>query len=238
MNASLNSLNDWLGEALEHDLMAVDRLLVPPFPYLYPAAELLSAQSGWFLGAQNCASEPQGAFTGETSVSMLKDVGASYVLIGHSERRQGYAETDEIVLEKVKLAVSEGLKVILCVGETALQRQANTQQAVLSKQLELLLSNIDAPSWANISIAYEPVWAIGSGESASPEQAQQMHEFIRSLLSAVSSEVSVNTHIIYGGSVNENNAQELFAQADIDGALIGGASLQAESFIKICKLAG
>lgn len=238
MNASLNSLNQWLDGTLEHTDLSVDRLLIPAFPYIYLAAEKIKGKPSWFVGGQNCAQDPKGAFTGEVSPEMLKDVGASYVLIGHSERRQQHAEGNELVLQKTKLAIASGLNVIVCVGETACERQQNIQERVLSEQLGLLTSQLGEQDWQKLVIAYEPVWAIGSGESATPEQAQEVHRYIRNLLRSVSDEVSQQAKIIYGGSVNANNAQSLFAQADIDGALIGGASLEASSFIEICKLAG
>lgn len=238
MNGSLESLNQWLSGVLEDDTLVVDKLLIPPSPYLYPAINSLKGKPHWFVGGQNCAKDSSGAFTGETSPLMLKDIGASYVLVGHSERRQQHQESDELILKKLKLAIEAGLNVIICVGETAEERKQNIQQAVLKKQLDLVLSEVSEQDWQQIVIAYEPVWAIGSGESASPEQAQEVHEYIRQLLKTVSQSVSETSKIIYGGSVNEDNAKKLFAQADIDGALIGGASLNADSFIQICKQIG
>lgn len=238
MNASLNSLDQWLDSTLTHTDLSVNSLLIPPFPYIHLASEKIKGKPNWFIGGQNCAKDPKGAFTGEISPEMLKDVGASYVLVGHSERRQQHLESNELVLQKTKLAIASGLNVIVCVGETAQERQQNLQEKVLSGQLDLLLSQLDEQDWEKLVIAYEPVWAIGSGESATPEQAQEIHHYIRNLLKSVSNKVSQQTKIIYGGSVNAKNAQSLFIQADIDGALVGGASLEANSFIEICKLAG
>lgn len=238
MNASLESLEQWLSGVFGSDDLPADKLLIPPFPYIYQAAKELKGKSDWFVGGQNCAKDSNGAFTGETSPFMLKDVGASYVLVGHSERRQQHQESDELILKKLELAIEADLNVIVCVGETAAERKQNTQQAVLKKQLDLVLSEVSEQDWSQIVIAYEPVWAIGTGESASPEQAQEVHKYIRQLLQSVSLRVSEMSKIIYGGSVNEDNAKKLFAQADIDGALIGGASLDASSFIQICKQVG
>ncbi len=241
MNASLTALQPWLKEVqvqAEQAKNTAEVLLLPPFPYLYPAMQLLGAKSSLLLGGQNCSNQLTGAFTGEVSATMLLDVGASYVLVGHSERRELYAESDTLVLQKVQQVLSQGLNVIVCVGESAQQREQNQQQAVLDKQLSLLLQHLNEQDWQRVVIAYEPIWAIGSGVSASCEQAQAIHAYIRKKLKQSSLVVSENVRIIYGGSVNADNAQSLFAQADIDGALVGGASLQADSFIQICQLAG
>lgn len=238
MNASFDALQSWLKEVQAQVESKAEKLLFPPFPYLYPAAQMRGESLSLKLGGQNCATELKGAFTGEVSVSMLQDIGADYVLVGHSERRQLYAEDDVQVLQKVQMALSVGLQVIVCVGESAQEREQNQQQAVLQKQLALLLANLRTGDWQHIVIAYEPIWAIGTGVSAGPEQAQAMHNDIRTKLKQVSEAVAENVRIIYGGSVNADNAQSLFAQADVDGALIGGASLQADSFIQICNLAG
>ena len=233
MNASTNMATDWLANLSGTAVAGRDVVVCPPFPYL-ALIKGNSDNSQLQLGAQNCSAEDSGAFTGEVSASMLRDVGCEYVILGHSERRALYGETDELVLAKTRRALSCGLKAIVCVGETLEQRQAGDAEQVVKTQLQLLVDQLSDDDWNSITIAYEPVWAIGTGETATPAQAQEIHAFIRSLLAARNDVIAARTRILYGGSVNQTTAAELFAQADIDGGLVGGASLDAEHFLKIC----
>ena len=233
MNASHAMLVDLLGKL--SGLSAADRdvLVCPPFPYLVSAAAGLNG-SGILLGAQNCAAEQAGAFTGEVSAAMLVDVGCQYVILGHSERRSLYGETDSLILAKMRQALDQGLKVILCVGESLQERQAGQEESVVGGQLALALSDLGDDDWKQVVVAYEPVWAIGTGETASPAQAQAMHAFIRARLAARAEWIAAETRVLYGGSVKADNAAELFSQPDIDGGLVGGASLDAGQFTAIC----
>ncbi|MCR5139907.1 MAG: triose-phosphate isomerase [Bacteroidaceae bacterium] len=183
------------------------------------------------VGAENCADKESGAFTGEVSAAMVASTGAQYVILGHSERRAYYHETPEILKEKVKLALANGLTPIFCIGEVKEERLANRQNDVVRAQLEGSLFDLTADEFSKIILAYEPVWAIGTGLTATPEQAQEMHAFIRSVLAGKwGKEVADNTSILYGGSCKPSNAKELFANPDVDGGLIGGASLKAADF--------
>ena len=183
------------------------------------------------LGAENCADKEKGAYTGEVSAEMVKSTGAQYVILGHSERRQYYNETAEILREKVLLALKNNLKVIFCIGETLEEREANKQNEVVKAELEGSVFNLTKDEFANIVIAYEPIWAIGTGKTATAEQAEEIHAYIRSLVAEhYDSETADNTSILYGGSCKASNAPELFGKPDIDGGLIGGASLKAADF--------
>jgi len=212
-------------------------LLCPPFPYLMETARLLK-DSGVSLGAQSVCAEAQGAFTGEVSAAMLKDVGCRYVLVGHSERRQVFAESDVLVARKFMAALSQGLVPVLCVGETLDEREAEQTGAVVSRQLEAVLAVSGVQSFAGAVIAYEPVWAIGTGRTASPEQAQAVHAMIRAKVAQLDATIGGSVRLLYGGSVKASNARELFAMPDIDGGLVGGASLKADEFARICAGAG
>jgi triosephosphate isomerase len=206
-------------------------IIAPPFTHLADIKKVLSVVK---LSAQNCSSEESGAFTGEVSVSMIKSVGAEYIIIGHSERRAYYHEDNAQLAKKVNLTLSKGLKPIFCIGEVLPERNANKHFDVVKSQLSEGLFHLTAAEFANIVIAYEPVWAIGTGVTASPDQAQEMHKFIRSEISKKYGVLSAeNTSILYGGSCKGSNAKELFANADVDGGLIGGASLKAEEFLQI-----
>lgn len=186
------------------------------------------------IAAQNCSSEPQGAFTGEVSVEMIKSTGAEYVIIGHSERRSYFNEDNKTLNKKVKLAMEYGLNTIFCIGEQLNERKNNKQFDVVNKQLTESLFDFTGIEFNEIILAYEPVWAIGTGETATPQQAQEMHEYIRKLVSDnYNPEIADNTTILYGGSCKPSNAQELFSNPDVDGGLIGGASLKADDFIEI-----
>ena len=188
------------------------------------------------IAAENMNAKESGAFTGEISPLMLKDLGVEYVILGHSERREYYGETDTIINEKVKSALAHGLKPILGIGEKLEERENNTTEAVVKEQIVGGLVNVTAEEMANVVLAYEPVWAIGTGKTATPEQAQEVHAFIRGLLTELyGAEVAENVTVQYGGSMNDKNAAELIAQKDIDGGLVGGASLVPESFAVIIK---
>lgn len=234
MNASLDSTRGLLTGLTAAGSQNCDVAVFPPFPYLALAAELLQ-DSGIALGAQNCSDEDSGAFTGEVSASMLVDTGCSMGLVGHSERRALYGETDYTVLAKTRKLLENGMVAVVCVGETLEQRKALREETVVSEQLNLLIGELSNADWDKVVIAYEPVWAIGTGETATPEQAQSMHAFIRSELKRVSGSVAEKTRVLYGGSVKAANAAELFAKPDVDGALVGGASLDINEFLKICR---
>jgi triosephosphate isomerase len=207
-----------------------------PFPYLAQAkAKLAGSKVAW--GAQNLSQYAKGAYTGEVSALMLNDFECKYVIVGHSERRALYGESDAIVAEKYAAAQTAGLVPILCVGETLEEREAGITEQVVGRQLDAVLNKSGVISLANAVIAYEPVWAIGTGKTATPEQAQAVHAFIRAKIRALDADVAEHLIIQYGGSVKASNAAELFAQPDIDGGLIGGASLNAEEFLAICRAA-
>lgn len=209
-------------------------ILCPPFIHLHSLSMLVSGIPNISLGAQNCHFEKNGAFTGEVSAAMVKSSGAAYVILGHSERREFFHETDSMLAKKVNAVLSQGISPIFCCGEKLESREAGTQEEVVRTQLEGGLFHLDAEAFSNVVIAYEPVWAIGTGKTASKEQAQEMHHFIRQLIShRYNSELANLTTILYGGSCNPGNAHELFSQPDVDGGLIGGASLKADDFIAI-----
>jgi len=214
----------------------VDVLILPPFPYLTFAHTLL-AHSAILLGAQNLYVGAQGAFTGEVSAPMLKDVGCQYVLIGHSERRTILQETLALVAAKFKAAVEAGLKPILCIGETQTERESGQTEKVIEQQLTSVVEWVGVDAFQDAVIAYEPVWAIGTGLTATPEQAQAVHVFIRKHLAQNNVALAKTIRILYGGSMKAENAASLLAMPDIDGGLIGGASLDANSFLQICKAA-
>ena len=211
-------------------------VICPPFVYLQEAARLLRG-SALRLGAQNTCAESQGAFTGEVSSAMLKDVGCEYVIVGHSERRLIYRESDQLVARKFASAHSKGLVPILCVGEQLAEREAGRCNEVIARQLDVVLELCGAGALEHGVIAYEPVWAIGTGRNASPEQAQEVHAFIRARIGARDARIADATRILYGGSVKAGNAAELFAMPDVDGGLIGGASLKADEFLTILSAA-
>jgi triosephosphate isomerase len=215
---------------------AVEILVCPPAPYLESVGREASARLK--LGAQNLSEqEKPGAFTGEIHGSMLKDVGCQYVIVGHSERRAFYGDTDALVAHKFKTALSLGLMPILCVGETLQEREGLKTEKVLARQLDVVLDLNGIDAFAHAVIAYEPVWAIGTGKTATPQQAQGAHAFIRGQLTAKNAKISNSTRLLYGGSVKSDNAVELFACRDVDGGLIGGASLKAADFLAICAAA-
>ena len=215
----------------------IDTAVCPPFTTLHSVAPLLKGSSVW-LGAQDLFWEAKGAFTGEVSPAMLVDVGCRYVIIGHSERRTHFGETDANVQRKLVAALASGLMAILCIGETLIEREMNRTFEVLTRQLDGALNGRAETDAAKIVIAYEPVWAIGTGRTATPQQAQEVHAFIRQQLAGRwNSAAASSIRIQYGGSVTAENAAELMRQPDVDGALVGGASLKAESFAAIIKAA-
>jgi triosephosphate isomerase len=206
-------------------------IIAPPFTHL---AEIKKILTGVKLSAQNCASEESGAFTGEVSVGMLKSVGAEYIIIGHSERRAYFHEDNAVLAKKVNLTLAAGLKPIFCIGEVLPERNANKHFDVVKSQLSEGLFHLSPEEFSKNVIAYEPVWAIGTGVTASPDQAQEMHKFIRTEIAAkYGAQIADNTTILYGGSCKGSNAKELFANPDVDGGLIGGASLKADEFLQI-----
>jgi len=209
-------------------------LVCPPFVYLQDVGRQLR-DSPIQLGAQNVSAEAQGAFTGEVSAAMLKDVGCEYTLVGHSERRLLYRENDQQVARKFAAAQAKGLIPILCVGEQLAEREANHTQDVVARQLDAVLELCGVKSLGQAVVAYEPVWAIGTGRTATREQAQEVHAFIRNRIAAADARIAAETRILYGGSCKASNAAELFAMPDVDGGLIGGASLKAEEFLAIVR---
>ena len=215
-------------------LLQTDVVVCVPYPYLAQIQSLLSGSSiAW--GAQNIAKFEEGAYTGEVSAEMLRDFGAQYVIIGHSERSTAYCESDENIAEKFMMAKRHGLTPILCVGETLLEREAGVMERVVGKQLETIIRLFGGEAFAHTIISYEPIWAIGTGLAASAEQAVAMHQFIRDTVSTADKTTAGTLKILYGGSVNPQNAVQLLNQKEIDGALVGRCSLDAEQFIKICQ---
>jgi len=215
---------------------AASCVVCPPFVYLLEAARLLR-DSQFRLGAQDVCAEPQGAFTGEVSAAMLRDVGCEYVIVGHSERRLLYRESDQLIARKFGAAHGKGLIPILCVGEQLADREAERTREVVARQLDAVLELCGAAALEQGVIAYEPVWAIGTGRNATPEQAQEVHAFIRARIAERDARIAAATCILYGGSVKAGNAAELFAMPDVDGGLIGGASLKADEFLAILAAA-
>lgn len=215
----------------------VERLLFPSFPFLKTVSDLLAGEKNFFTGAQDCSGHKAGAYTGEVSAAMLRSVGCSHVLVGHSERRQYFQESDALLTDKISQALGQELKVVFCFGEVLQERKAGAQFAAVEKQLRAVLEQFPVARIADLVLAYEPVWAIGTGETATPQQAQEMHEFVRKVLSGIFSEsLAAELRILYGGSCNAQNAAELFNCPDVDGGLIGGASLKAREFSTIINL--
>ena len=233
--ASVEALLDGLRLGLPAD--GVEVLVCAPFIHIPLAAELL-AGSAIGLGAQTVSEYGNGAYTGEISTDMLKDYGCGYVIIGHSERRHILGETNETVARKFRHAREHGLQVILCLGERLEEREAGMTEQVLSEQLEAVIAGAGIESFTGAVIAYEPVWAIGTGHTATPEQAQAAHSFIRLQVARHDDRIADGLRILYGGSVKADNAAGLFAMADVDGGLIGGASLKVDDFLAICRAAG
>jgi len=229
--AFAEQLLDELNSGLESGECSSQVVICPPYPYLGIVAGKIGQAVK--VGAQNLSEQPSGAYTGEVSAEMLLDCGADYAIVGHSERRSLYGESNELVAAKFAAAKAAGLIPILCVGESLEEREAGKTLEVVAEQIQAIIALGLPETWRNSVVAYEPVWAIGTGKTATPEQAQEVHQFIRQQLGEAGSE----TQILYGGSVKAANAAELFAKPDIDGALVGGASLKAEEFIQICRAA-
>jgi triosephosphate isomerase len=211
-------------------------VVCPPFVYLQEVGRMLR-DSPIALGAQDTCAEPHGAFTGEISAGMLKDVGCKYVIVGHSERRLIYRESEQLVARKFAAAHAKGLIPILCVGEQLADREASRTEEVIGRQLDVVLELCGPDVLGHGVVAYEPVWAIGTGRNATPQQAQEVHAFIRARIAARDARIAADTRILYGGSVKAGNAAELFAMPDVDGGLVGGASLKADEFLGIIAAA-
>lgn len=236
MNGSSSQLQDLLSELLNLELSTlVDTVVCPTSIYLSAAKQQL-AETSIGVGAQNVAEYTEGAYTGEISAAMLADIGLGFAIVGHSERREIFKEASQQVAQKTVRCIESGLTPIVCVGETLAQRESEQTLAVIAEQLEAVLDKVDDIS--KLVVAYEPVWAIGTGKTATPEQAQAVHAFIRERLAKADVSAAAELRILYGGSVKPANAAELFAQPDIDGGLIGGASLEAQSFAAIVNAAG
>jgi triosephosphate isomerase len=239
MNLDRRTALELVGALREHfaDRSDVEVAVFPPFVYIDEIARAL-AGSPIKVGGQNCCDEPSGAFTGEVSTQMLVDVGAELVVLGHSERRHVYGEPDELVNRKVHAALEANLDAILCVGETLEEREAGQTEEVVNRQLTAGLEGLAESRLGCVTIAYEPVWAIGTGRTATPEQAGEVHAYLRGVLSGLYTEpVAEATRIQYGGSVKPSNIKELMAVSDVDGALVGGASLEADSFLPLIDFA-
>ena len=235
MNASKETVNALMLGILEGVPDVKPEVIVcVPYPYLCQV-EVLAAHSQLKIGAQNLNVNASGAFTGEVSADMIKDFGAEYVIIGHSERRSLYGESDEVVAEKVQVAIDNNLTPLLCVGELLEERESDNTETVVAQQINAVIKRVGIEAFKNIIIAYEPVWAIGTGVTATPQQAQDTHAYIRELLAQSDADIAQSIPILYGGSMNPSNADELIACKDIDGGLIGGASLKPDDFLHICK---
>ena len=217
--------------------LSTEIVVCPTFVHLNDVLGVVG-NSAVHLGAQNCAVSDSGAFTGEVSASMLGEFGCEYVILGHSERRAMYLESSELVAQKCALVQQADITPILCVGETLDERETGQVDSVIASQLDAVINELGIDGFGNMVVAYEPVWAIGTGKTASPEQAQDVHAMIRARIATLSSPLAEGLRILYGGSVKPDNAATLFAQADIDGGLIGGAALDADSFLAICEAAG
>jgi triosephosphate isomerase len=216
---------------------SIEVVVCPPFVLIPLAAERIAVSNGLILGAQNLSTQSAGAYTGEVSAPMLTDYGCKYAIVGHSERRALYGESDAVVAQKFGVAIENNLTPILCVGETLAQREADETEKTVNDQLGAVLQRHGIEAMAKAVVAYEPVWAIGTGRTATPQQAQAVHHFIRNKLAVADKNVAANIRLLYGGSVKASNAADLFNETDIDGGLIGGASLDANEFIEICRAA-
>jgi triosephosphate isomerase len=237
MNADKSSVVSLLAGYVEAINSTALIAVCPPAPYLSQVQEQLRGTS-IALGAQNVSQFESGAYTGETSLSMLADFGCQYVLLGHSERRSLFNEQDKDIAEKFIATLKAGLTPVLCIGETQSQRLANETNAVINRQLGSVIDAAGIAAFAGAVIAYEPVWAIGTGDTATPEQAQKIHKLVRDKLAGIDADIAQRVPVLYGGSVNAGNAKELFTMSDIDGGLVGGASLDSVAFAAICAAAG
>jgi triosephosphate isomerase (TIM) len=233
MNTTLNEALD-LASGIKNTPKNTEVIIFPPFPFLKTIIDSFKTSNGFYVGAQNCNANPKGAFTGEVSAPMLSSIGCDYVMVGHSERRNYFKETNEELMAKINQALQHHLKVIFCFGEQLHERKSNQHFNTVETQLTEVLKHFPLDKISNLVLAYEPVWAIGTGETASPQQAQEMHAFIRKVMTNLfSAAIANDTSILYGGSCNAQNARELFACEDVDGGLIGGASLKIEDFTTI-----
>ncbi len=236
MNTSLKEAIDLINTVKlnSKEFSEVEKIVFPPFTFLKNATDLLEDEKTFFVGAQNCSEHVKGAYTGEVSAAMLTSVGCKFVLAGHSERRTFFNETDAQLVAKIQHAFENDLNVIFCFGEQLEERKSGKHFETVKQQLENVLKHFSETQLNKIYLAYEPVWAIGTGETATPEQAQEMHAYIRKVIGQLFSATAANTiPVLYGGSCNAQNAKELFSCADVDGGLIGGASLKADDFCKI-----
>lgn len=236
MNLNWLEAYDLVAEIKEKskNITGVEKLIFPSFPYLQMLNVMVKDETAFYIGAQNCSEHEKGAYTGEVSAAMIESAGCKYILVGHSERRTYFSETNEQLRSKIQQALSKNLKVIFCFGEQLAERRSDTHFETVKKQLEEVLNHFPKQRVEDLVLAYEPVWAIGTGETASPAQAQEMHAFVRKTLAGIFSEaVAESLPILYGGSCNAQNAKELFSCPDVDGGLIGGASLKAEDFCTI-----
>ncbi|QNF32023.1 triose-phosphate isomerase [Adhaeribacter swui] len=231
--ALVSEITNMVQDEVNNDAIVV---VCPPFPFLAAIGKALAGSEKVKLGAQNCHQNESGAYTGEVSAAMLKSVGVEYVILGHSERRQYFQEDNQLLEAKVKAALKHGLKPIFCVGESLEQREQDLTFQVIETQLKEGLFHLSNEEFAQVVIAYEPVWAIGTGKTATSTQAQEVHAFIREQIARhYDAQAALDTTILYGGSANPSNARELFSQADVDGGLIGGASLKSRDFTDIVK---
>ena len=238
LNGSLDTIAE-LVSGIGNQLSAVnvaELAVCPPFVYLGYVQQLLDGVN-ISLGSQDCSDQESGAYTGEVAASMIKEFGCKYIIIGHSERRHIYGENNEIVAIKFEQVKKSNLVPILCVGETLQDREDGHTEVIIAKQLDAILERFGIEGFMDTVIAYEPVWAIGTGQTATPDQAQEVHEFIRNKLDALNKDIAANIRILYGGSMKPDNAKQLLEQNDIDGGLIGGAALKAEDFIAIAVAA-
>ncbi|MEO7323803.1 MAG: triose-phosphate isomerase [Dokdonella sp.] len=236
MHGSIAMANDLVAAVVAGLPANADVAILPPAVYLNSLI-WQHGRSGAAFGAQDLSEHAQGAYTGEIAGSMLKDIGCTYVLVGHSERRHYHGETNELVAAKFVAAQAAGLVPILCIGETLGEREVDATEAVIGRQLDAVVALAGIDAFAHAVVAYEPVWAIGTGKTASPVQAQAVHAFIRDKMAGLDATITSSLRLLYGGSVKPANAAELFGQADVDGGLIGGASLVAADFLAICTAA-
>ncbi|MGB1197513.1 MAG: triose-phosphate isomerase [Thalassotalea sp.] len=241
MNGGLSLIKDMISGLKQVNLASnVNVVICPSFPYLAAFANESATQqlpASFCLGAQNMSEQASGAYTGEVSSQMLNELSVNYIILGHSERRSLYNETSVLVAHKVAKALEAGLTPILCIGESESERVAEQTETVLASQIQPVIDEIGIEKFSGVVIAYEPVWAIGTGKTASPEMAQETHAFIRHYLASENDKIAQKVPLLYGGSVNQGNCEQLFAQADIDGGLIGGASLKVDEFSVICSAA-
>ncbi|HVF81618.1 MAG TPA: triose-phosphate isomerase [Flavisolibacter sp.] len=237
MNLTIDEAQTLLTDILKEDSKPAENrqvLFAVPFPYLLTASEKLNGREGYAIAAQNCSNKKSGAYTGEVSVEMLQSINIGYCIVGHSERREYFSETNEMLAEKIDLCLAKGITPVFCCGEALEIREKEGQNDFVRRQIEDSLYHLSGEQLQKIIIAYEPVWAIGTGRTATTGQAQQMHQYIRSVLAEKwGQEVAGNISILYGGSVKASNAAELFSCADVDGGLVGGASLVSAEFVQI-----